>query len=439
MEEVESHRHGGNETRTYSLMRQILIVGAGPAGMLLALGLQSRGYVVHVITDRSVAEVRNGPILSTQCTFSSALASEHRLGGKAWANKAPPIESLGVSVLDEDGRRAIDWMGKLDGVAQSIDQRLKVTQWMDVFVELGGHLEVRRVLPDELSRLSSHYELTIVASGRGDLSNIFPRNEGRSIFNSPQRELAACYVKGLSSRDNQAAEAIHCNILPGLGEFFVMPCLTEHGRCDILFWEAIPGGPLDVFKEISGAQEHLDTTLALMEKFVPWEYERAKGVALSDSSAVLTGRVSPGVRDAVANLSGQLVLGMADAVVTNDPIAGQGGNLAALCAETYLSAIVEQGNRPFDEAFMRKAFERYWAYAEHAYRWSSALLAPPPAHVLELLATASSLPTVADRFANGFNDPSDFDDWLYDAEKAEDFIDREIAFNDGGSVTSEFS
>ena len=38
--------------------------------------------------------------------------------------------------------------------------------------------------------------------------------------------------------------------MPGVGELFVMPCLTTSGRCDILFWEGIPGGPLDVFQGI---------------------------------------------------------------------------------------------------------------------------------------------------------------------------------------------
>ncbi|MEV0495806.1 styrene monooxygenase/indole monooxygenase family protein, partial [Streptomyces atratus] len=39
--------------------------------------------------------------------------------------------------------------------------------------------------------------------------------------------------------------ALHRRV-PVVGELFVMPTLTTSGRADILFWEGVPGGPLDV-------------------------------------------------------------------------------------------------------------------------------------------------------------------------------------------------
>jgi hypothetical protein len=54
------------------------------------------------------------------------------------------------------------------------------------------------------------------------------------------------------------------------------------------------------------------------------------------------------VRRPVARLpSGAPVLGMADAVVLNDPITGQGSNNAAKRAELYLAGILEHGDDPF--------------------------------------------------------------------------------------------
>ncbi len=42
---------------------------------------------------------------------------------------------------------------------------------------------------------------------------------------------------------------------------------------------------------------------------------------------------------------------------------------------------------------------------------------PAPEHVLNLLGAAGRLQPAADRFANGFNDPSDFEDFFYEPEK----------------------
>lgn len=109
-----------------------------------------------------------------------------------------------------------------------------------------------------------------------------------------------------------------------------MPTLTTSGRADILFWEGIPGGPVDAFNGIKDPAEHLSLTLELMEKFVPWEYARATKVELTDANGTLSGRYAPTVRNPIGRLpGGGLVLGVADVVVANDPITGQGSNSAS--------------------------------------------------------------------------------------------------------------
>ncbi|NEE43273.1 FAD-binding oxidoreductase, partial [Streptomyces sp. SID8455] len=128
-------------------------------------------------------------------------------------------------------------------------------------------------------------------------------------------------------------DAVRCNLVPGVGELFVMPTLTTSGRADILFWEGIPGGPLDAFQGIKDPSEHLAKTLELMERFTPWEYARATKVELTDANGTLAGRYAPTVRKPIGRLpGGGLVLGVADVVVANDPITGQGSNSASKCA-----------------------------------------------------------------------------------------------------------
>jgi len=138
---------------------------------------------------------------------------------------------------------------------------------------------------------------------------------------------------------------------------------------------------------------------------------------------VLAGRYAPVVRHPAGRLpSGRSVLGMADVVVANDPITGQGSNNAAKCAASYLESIVAHGDRPFDEAFMRETFETYWSYAQYPTMWTNAMLQPPPPHALNLLGAAGQLPEIADRFANGFNDPSDLFAWFMDPDKGEQYL-----------------
>ncbi|MEV6906515.1 hypothetical protein [Amycolatopsis sp. NPDC051071] len=113
---------------------------------------------------------------------------------------------------------------------------------------------------------------------------------------------------------------------------------------------------------------------------------------------------------------------MGDAAVTNDPVAGQGANMAAHAAAVYERRILDHGDRPFDEEFLRATFAEYWEKARHATRLSNDLLAPPPDHVLATLEAAQTVPEVAHRFARIFSDPADYASWLTDAEIAMSYL-----------------
>ncbi|MEU7132375.1 styrene monooxygenase/indole monooxygenase family protein [Streptomyces sp. NPDC046261] len=410
-------------------MRRILIVGAGQSGLQLALGLQAKGYDVTVMSNRTAEEIRSGRVMSTQIMFRTALRYERELGLNFWEGLAPRVEGLGISVAGTVAgvagvQRPVDWVGRLDGYAQSVDQRVKMAGWLDTFAERGGRLVVHGAAVSDLDFLAPRYDLVLVAAGKGELVSLFARDPARSPYAAPQRSLALAYVHGLGPRaEHPEYEAARCNLVPGVGELWVIPTLTTSGRADILFWEGVPGGPLDVFHDLDGPGEHLARTLELLERFVPWEYGRATAVELTDAHATLAGRYAPTVRDPVGRLpSGGLVLGVADAVVVNDPLTGQGSNSAAKCAASYLASILERGEEPFDEDWMRTAFERYWASARHVTRWTNAMLAPQSGHVRSLLGAASGLQHVADRFANGFDDPSDFEDYFFEAAKTEAYV-----------------
>ncbi|CAM5563728.1 alanine-phosphoribitol ligase [Streptomyces xanthochromogenes] len=418
-------------------MRRILIVGAGQSGLQLALGLQAQGYEVTLMSNRTADEIRSGRVMSTQCMFHTALQHERDLSLNFWESQAPRIEGVGVSVAAPDSSpgaqprssgeypsRAIDWVGRLDGYAQSVDQRVKMAGWMETFAQRGGQLVIHGAAVSDLDFFARTYDLVLVSAGKGELVSMFGRDASRSPYTEPQRALAVAYVHGLGPRpEHPEFDAVRCNLVPGVGELFVMPTLTVSGRADILFWEGVPGGPLDVFNGVKDPNEHLALTLELMEKFLPWEYARATKVELTDAGGTLAGRYAPTVRNPVGRLpGGGLVLGVGDVVVANDPITGQGSNSASKCAASYLSSIVQHGEKEFDEAWMRSAFDRYWDTAQHVTKWTNAMLGVPPEHVLNLIGAAGELQPAADRFANGFNDPADFENFFYEPEKTAAYL-----------------
>jgi hypothetical protein len=410
-------------------MRNILVVGAGQAGLQLALGLQAHGYEVTVMSNRTAEEIRGGRVMSTQCMFDQALQHERDLGINFWEDQTPKVRGLGVSVAGPDSSRAVDWLGHLDAYAQSVDQRVKMAGWLETFAQRGGRVVIHGAAVSDLDFFAGRYDLVLVAAGKGELVSLFERDAGRSPYDVPQRALAVSYVHGVGPRpEHPDLTGVRCNLVPGVGELFVIPVLTLSGPADCLFWEGVPGGPLDVFQGIKDPDEHLATTLSLMERFTPWEYARATSVELTDAGGTLAGRYAPTVRRPVGRLpGGGAVLGVADVVVANDPITGQGSNSASKCAAAYLASVVERGDEPFDEEWMQATFDRYWESASHVTRWTNAMLAPPPEHVLNLIGAAGELQPVADRFANGFNDPADFDAWFFDPDRAAAYL---------GSVTA---
>ena len=405
-------------------MRRILIVGAGQSGLQLALGLQANGYEVTLMSNCTADEIRTGRVMSTQCMFHTALQHERDIQANFWESQAPKIKGLGVSVAAPDSSRAVDWVGMLDGHAQSVDQRVKMAGWMETFAERGGQVVIHGAAVSDLDYFARAYDLVMVSAGKGELVSMFERDAERSPFSTPQRALSVAYVHGMGPRpEHPEFDAVRCNLVPGVGELFVMPTYTLSGRADILFWEGIPGGPLDAFQGVKDPSEHLALTLELLEKFLPWEYARSTQVELTDAGGTLAGRYAPTVRKPVGRLpSGGLVLGVADVVVANDPVTGQGSNSASKCAASYLSSILERGDRPFDEEWMQATFDGYWETARHVVKWTNAMLGTAPEHVLKLIGSGMRYQQVADRFANGFDNPADFENFFFDPEKTEAYL-----------------
>ncbi|WP_326609481.1 FAD-binding oxidoreductase [Streptomyces scopuliridis] len=404
-------------------MREIAIVGAGQAGLQLALGLLARGYDVTVITARDARRIRAGRVMSTQAMFGPALRIEREAGLNLWQRQAPVVRAIRATVTDGPGAEALAFTGPLDEPQQSVDQRVKMAGWLELFEARGGRVIHRAIDATELERIASERDLTLVAAGRGELAEIFARDSRQPRFGRPLRTLSCVYLHGVRTPGSPARTEVRIHVVPGVGEVFLQPALTTSGPCTTLLWEAVPGGPLDCWQDRPSPQDHLTRSLDLLRAFLPQEYELCAAAEPTDANATLYGAVTPTVRHPVARLSPDThMLGMADVVVVNDPVTGQGANNAARCADIYLDAILEQGEGPFDPAWMRRTFDVFWDHARHTTAFTSMMLEPLPEHMLRVLSAAVSHEAVARRFANVYADPSDFANWLADPAATDAYL-----------------
>ncbi|MFF4183640.1 styrene monooxygenase/indole monooxygenase family protein [Streptomyces sp. NPDC001691] len=404
-------------------MRRIAIVGAGQAGLHLALGLQAADYDVTLVSERSAEQIRDGRVTSTQLMFGPALALERAAGLNLWDEQAPVMGGLEMNQWDPTAGEPgpARFTTSYDHEARSVDQRVKLSAWLELFAARGGRVEHRAASAEDLAGIAARHELTVVATGRGALSSLFGRDAARSVYDRPQRALAAFYVSGVTAKGDETDAYLRVTGAPAAGDAIALQALTVGGPCEILLLEAKPGGPYDCWQDRPGPREGLRRAVELLRVHAPWEYERFSHAEPTDRGAALYGAITPSVRHAVAALgNGHHVLGMADAVVVNDPLTGQGANNAARAAAHYLDAIVRRGGLPYDGPWMRRTFEEYWEQARHVHAFTDLMLRQPPAeHVSRLLRAAFEYPGLAHRFANGYADPLGYRDWLMDPQRAD--------------------
>jgi len=402
-------------------MRKIAIVGGGQSGLQLAFGLLRQRYEVTVVSNRTPEQIRQGRVSSSQFMFDDSLQNERDLGINFWEEECPVTEGIAFSIPGPGGNLALFWEAKLDRFGQSVDQRVKFGGWIEEFAKRGGNLVFEDAGVQALEKYASTNDLLIVAAGKGEVARLFETDPSHSPFSTPMRALALTYVKKMVPRKTFTAVAF--SLIPGVGEYFVFPALTTTGACEIMVFEGVPGGPMDCWGDVATPEQHLQRSKEILQKFLPWEAERCRDIELTDDMGTLVGRFPPTVRKPICKLaSGRLAFGMADVVVLNDPITGQGSNTASKAAKVYMNHILEHGNKPFDATWMQQTFDSFWNYGQWVVKWTNSLLTPPPAHILQLMGAASQIPALASKITNGFNNPPDYNPWWFDPAEAQKLL-----------------
>jgi 2-polyprenyl-6-methoxyphenol hydroxylase-like FAD-dependent oxidoreductase len=383
-------------------MADVGIVGAGTAGLHLALLLQQRGLEPTLYAERTADEVRAGPLPNTVAHHHHTRAREAQLGVNHWDASGPSYDRhwhyFGVEP-------PLAFPGVFSNPSLAVDYRIYLPQLLEDYEERGGKVVYGAIGVDALDGLGERHDLVVLATGRGGFGSVFPAVPGRSPFEGPQRVLSAGLYAGVGYTD---PVGVTFGVSPGHGELIEIPLQTFEGNMTTLLFETIPGGDLEVLGRTPYADDpkgYERLVLEKLERHYPPVRERVDEASfgLTRPSSILQGAVTPTVRESSARLAnGRYAIALGDAHVVIDPVVGQGANAASYAAFALGEEILAGG--PFDEDFCRRVDERRLPFVLGVFDWTNFMLAPQP-HLFELVGAMSQNPALCNDFTDNFNRP----------------------------------
>ncbi|MGW4364585.1 styrene monooxygenase/indole monooxygenase family protein [Nocardia takedensis] len=354
--------------------RSAAIVGAGQTGVTAAIGLLAAGFTVTIYSDRDQRSLRDDvPATGTALEFGVTQQAEIALGLDPFTARAPRHTGLSVRIAGPDNAELIGFDGTFDGyVGVAVDTRLKADERLTAFRERGGEFVVGPVTLELLDTIAAEHDLTLVATGRGGLSDLFAVDDARTVYDAPQRSLLTVTVKGLGFgpevfAHRSVAGGAHSgfSIFAEQGEAWWGPYLHKDAGPTWAFlgW-ARPGSDWERrFAAADSAESAHRIVTELYRDYIDWDLPEvlATEVIAEDPHSWLKGAVRPVVREGVGRTaSGHVVGALGDTAIAYDPIAGQGAQSGLIQAQRLVAAAAVHDG-PFDEAWLGARYAEFLA------------------------------------------------------------------------------
>jgi flavin-dependent dehydrogenase len=412
-------------------MSKVSIIGAGPAGLIFAYALLRRGYDVTVYSDRTPDEwLYHSAPTGTAYLYGEVIDIERELGMDFWSEGMFGGDGVHLDFKPTaDGDMRIEVAGRFRRTGGAIDQRLRVHRWLMDIEANGGKLVIESVTPERADEIAQKSDLTILAAGKADLGRLIPRDETRSVYDKPQRQLAMCIVEGVKGWDSRVDfTPVKFNFYGDTGEFFWVPYTHKTaGATWCVLFEGKSGGRLDRFRDCQNAADLVARGREVIKDLAPWDYDLVKDMRVieDDPHSWLKGAFPPTVRRAYGRLpSGGLIMPIGDTAITFDPIGGQGGNCASKSAKFTADAVIARGDGPYDAVWMEKVNAGFWEHhGRAAYTFNNILLEPlTEAGQMVLMEAAKDRGFADEHFFGNFSTPNDFFPWIESPEEARRII-----------------
>lgn len=359
--------------------RTLAVVGAGLAGASAALAFLDAGFRVTLYSDRTRAALRDeSPATGTAIYFgqpsqdADAEIIENLYGEDALR------DGFSVRVYDDAGRPSLSFDTDYRYYrAQAVDVRLRTDDRLGRFIARGGDFRVETVTPEQLDAIAATHDLTLVATGKQGLSELFAVDPRRTVYTAAQRQLLTVNATGLAvderAFDYRSGPGAGHNLFTvhaREGAIFTGPLLHKDiGPSWVLLGFATPGG--DWHRRFAQAHDAASALAIFQQLFADYFPEDAAEVARlrvidSDRHSWLKGAVTPTVREPVGfTRGGHVVAALGDTAISFDPIAGQGAQNISIQVAALVRA-ARQHAGPFDADWLRAQFDAHWQAHGHA-------------------------------------------------------------------------
>ena len=404
------------------MTRHIGIVGAGIAGLHLALYLQKHGVDATLITDRAPEDYRNIRLLNTVAHHHVTIAREDYLGVNHWKD---PKDHYYYHDHAFNFPEPIKFRGYFSKASRAVDYRIYLPALMEDFQRRGGKIEYRRIEESDIGPLVTRFDLLVVAAGKGPLGQLFAYRPELTPYSQPQRRLCVGLYTGVRQPDPMN---VTLSVSPGHGEMIVIPTITFDGVANALLMENVPGGDMEELATISyekDRQHFLRVLLDKLEKHHPTTYDRIDTARfdLAQPTDLLQGGIVPTVRNTVVEFDGgKCALALGDVHSVVDPMMGQGANVASYAAFVVGEEIVNSD--VLDARFCEKVDLKRQDRVLAASRWTNLMLQPPSEALGMLIGAMSQNRALADEFTENFNYPDYQWDRISSPERIQAWVGR---------------